>query len=400
MSKLTNYRLLSFDVYGTLIDWETGVWNAIQPTLASNNAPITRSDYLKLYQELEKAQQTKTPDMPYSQLLSTIHPQIASRLALNPPTAEESNRFGESVGQWPAFPDTVEALKRLSKHYKLVVLSNVDRESFQKTNAGSLQGFPFDLVITAQDVGSYKPNVANFEYMLKAVKEQFGVEAEQVLQTAQSQFHDHHPAKKMGLRSSWIERPGALMGNLEDTVYDWKFDTLGDMADAVERELLISPKISDFFNLLGRWRNGSAFIFLRRIHPSRYQQQEALLEYGNNHPSYKSYVTSAGHLGENYAQPTVLADMTHDMRLASEETFGTVAVLFAFDEEGGGGGGKRLFPVAEALEVGMVGANTGIISNVAAPFGGIKESGFGREGSKYGIDEFTHVKTITIGGLA
>lgn len=237
MSKLTNYRLLSFDVYGTLIDWETGVWNAIQPTLASNNAQITRSDFLKLYQELEKFQQTKTPDMPYSQLLSTIHPQIASRLALDPPTAEESNRFGESVGEWPAFPDTVEALKRLSKRYKLVVLSNVDRESFQKTNAGSLQGFPFDLVITAQDVGSYKPNLANFEYMLKAVKEHFGVEAEQVLQTAQSQFHDHHPAKKVGLKSSWIERPGALMGNLEDTVYDWKFDTLGDMADAVEREL-------------------------------------------------------------------------------------------------------------------------------------------------------------------
>ncbi|KAE8362547.1 HAD-like domain-containing protein [Aspergillus caelatus] len=237
MSKLTNYRLLSFDVYGTLIDWETGVWNAIQPTLTANIAQVARESYLRLYHELEKAQQTKTPDMPYSQLLSTIHPQLASRLGLNPPTAEESNQFGESVGQWPAFPDTVEALRRLSKHYKLVVLSNVDRESFQKTNAGSLQGFPFDLIITAQDVGSYKPELANFEYMLKAVKEQFGVEAEQVLQTAQSQFHDHHPAKKMGLKSSWIERPGALMGNLEDTVYDWKFDTLGDMADAVERGL-------------------------------------------------------------------------------------------------------------------------------------------------------------------
>ncbi|KAE8383518.1 HAD-like domain-containing protein [Aspergillus bertholletiae] len=237
MSKLTDYRLLSFDVYGTLIDWETGVWDAIQPTLSANNAQVTREDYLTLYHELEKAQQAKTPDMPYSQLLSTIHPEIASRLGLNPPNAEESNKFGESVGRWPAFPDTLEALKRLSKHYKLVVLSNVDRESFKKTNAGSLQGFPFDLIITAQDVGSYKPDLANFEYMLKAVKGQFGVAPEQVLQTAQSQFHDHHPAKKMGLKSSWIERPGALMGNLENTVYDWRFDTLGDMADAVEREL-------------------------------------------------------------------------------------------------------------------------------------------------------------------
>ncbi|KAE8338829.1 hypothetical protein BDV24DRAFT_165962 [Aspergillus arachidicola] len=127
---------------------------------------------------------------------------------------------------------------------------------------------------------------------------------------------------------------------------------------------------------------------------------------------YKSYVTSAGHLGENYAQPTVLADMTHDMRLASEETFRPVAALSAFDEEevireaNMCESIRRLFRVAEALEVGIVGANTGIISNVAAPevtlylvipvdllltksnrFGGVKESGFGREGCKYGIDE-------------
>ncbi|EAW17104.1 NAD-dependent succinate-semialdehyde dehydrogenase [Aspergillus fischeri NRRL 181] len=122
------------------------------------------------------------------------------------------------------------------------------------------------------------------------------------------------------------------------------------------------------------------------------------------------------HLGTNYVQPTVLADMTHDMRLASEETFGPVAALFPFNSEDEVIGlanncevglaaylysrsAARMLRVAKALEVGMVGANTGIISNVASPFGGVKESGFGREGSKYGIDEFTHVKTITIGGL-
>ncbi|KAF5855391.1 hypothetical protein ETB97_009330, partial [Aspergillus alliaceus] len=110
-------------------------------------------------------------------------------------------------------------------------------------------------------------------------------------------------------------------------------------------------------------------------------------------------------LGPNFVQPTVLVDMTGDMRLASEETFGPVAALFPFDSEEEvireanrcevglaayiyTGSTSRLFRVAEALEVGMVGANTGIISNVAAPFGGVKESGFGREGSKYGIDEF------------
>ncbi|KAJ1714336.1 hypothetical protein AFGD_002867 [Aspergillus flavus] len=92
--------------------------------------------------------------------------------------------------------------------------------------------------------------------------------------------------------------------------------------------------------------------------------------------------------------------MTHDMRLASEKTFRPVAALFAFDEEEEAVREEnRLFRVAEALEVGMVGANTGTVSNVAAPLGGIKESGLEREGSKYGIDEFAQVKIITIGGL-
>ncbi|KAH8431882.1 putative haloalkanoic acid dehalogenase [Aspergillus melleus] len=235
MSQLSDYRLLCFDVYGTLIDWESGVLAAFEPTLKKHNAQFSREHLLKTYSELEKAQQTLTPDLPYYQLLATVHPQLTERLGLSTPSEEESRLFGESVGHWPAFPDTVEALKRLAKHYKLVVLSNVDRGSFGKTNAGSLQGFPFDLVITAQDVGSYKPDLRNFHHMLQAVKTHFSVEPEQVLQTAQSQFHDHHPARKVGIKSVWIERPGAVMGNLPETLYDWRFDTLGDMADAVEK---------------------------------------------------------------------------------------------------------------------------------------------------------------------
>jgi 2-haloalkanoic acid dehalogenase type II len=128
----------------------------------------------------------------------------------------------------------VEALRRLAKHYKLVVLSNVDRASFAKSNAGSLQGVPFDMIITAQDIGSYKPDLRNFEYMLTAVEREYGIPPSQVLQTAQSQFHDHQPARKVGIRSVWIERVGATMGNLEDPIFDWRFGTLGEMADALE----------------------------------------------------------------------------------------------------------------------------------------------------------------------
>ncbi|KAL4723419.1 hypothetical protein ACLX1H_009916 [Fusarium chlamydosporum] len=231
------FSLLSFDVYGTLIDWETGVLDALKPLIDSRKNEFTKEQLLKTYHEAEAAQQEATPDMKYSELLATIHPKVAQKLSLPEPTAEQNETFGNSIGSWPAFPDTVDALHRLGKHYKLVVLSNVDRESFSRSNSGPLQGFPFDLIITAQDVGSYKPNVQNFYYLLREVNGKFGVPKEKVLQTAQSQFHDHQPAKKLNIKSCWIERPGAMMGNRGDPIYDWKFATLGDMADALEKDL-------------------------------------------------------------------------------------------------------------------------------------------------------------------
>lgn len=235
MPRLLDYRLLTFDVYGTLVDWESGIVAAFQSTVDQPTAHFSRQQILQVYYDLEREQQAQTPDLPYSQLLATVHPVLVQRLGLTAPSEQQSKSFGESVGNWPAFSDTVSALHRLSKHYKLVVLSNVDRDSFAKTNAGSLQGFPFDLVITAEDVGSYKPDLRNFEHMLKAVKDKFGVDRDQVLQTAQSQFHDHRPAMKSRIKSVWIERPGAMMGNVGESerVFDWRFNSLGEMADAI-----------------------------------------------------------------------------------------------------------------------------------------------------------------------
>lgn len=239
MSKLTDYRLLSFDVYGTLIDWETGLMNALKPILAKNGkADLDKKNVLSTCQEVESTQQKKTPDMIYSELLTTICPDLCAALGCdNSPTAEESQAFGDSVGAWPAFPDTVAALKRLKKHYRLVVLSNVDNESFSKSNAGPLEGFEFDAVLTAQDIGSYKPSHSNFHYMLKVAKEKFGVEKAQVLKTAQSQFHDHQPCRELGIKGAWIDRYGSVYGNVEAPVFDWRFETLGEMADAVEKEV-------------------------------------------------------------------------------------------------------------------------------------------------------------------
>jgi 2-haloalkanoic acid dehalogenase type II len=240
MSKLTDFKLLSFDVYGTLIDWEQGVVNALQPMLAkSNMTDVDPKHILKVCHALEAPEQSGNPGQKYSDLLATVHPKLCKELGLEAPTNEESVAFGTSVAQWPAFPDSVSALRRLSKHYKLIVLSNVDNDSFLANRQAStgLQDFKFDAIYTAEDIGSYKPDLNNFEYMLKKVKKEFGVEKGEILQTAQSQFHDHHPAKDMGIKSSWIFRPGAIMGNRDDPVYDWKFDTLADMADAVEKEV-------------------------------------------------------------------------------------------------------------------------------------------------------------------
>lgn len=240
MAKLIDYSLLCFDVYGTLIDWETGILRALKPlTKKDPSKGFTSQHVLEVYHELEREQQQRAPDMIYSQLLATVHPMLATKLGLPDPSVEESIAFGDSIGSWPAFPDTVDALKRLSKHFKLVVLSNVDRKSFDESNKGSLQGVKFDAVLTAQDIGSYKPDPRNFEHMLEFAKKEFGVEKDKVLQTAQSQFHDHQPASKADIKSVWVVRSGAIMGNLKDggEIFDWKFDTLGEMADAVDKEL-------------------------------------------------------------------------------------------------------------------------------------------------------------------
>jgi 2-haloalkanoic acid dehalogenase type II len=195
MSKLADFKLLSFDVYGTIIDWERGILAALHPLLLKNNKQDTDpKDILRICHSLESSQQDATPDMLYSKVLTTIHPKLVENLGCEPPTAAESKAFGESIGSFPAFPDSIDALKRLGKFYKLVVLSNVDNDSFEKSRTGSLEGFAFDAVLTAQDIGSYKPNVKNFEFMLQHVEKEFGVQKGQVLQTAQSQFHDHHPS--------------------------------------------------------------------------------------------------------------------------------------------------------------------------------------------------------------
>lgn len=99
MAQLRDYKLLCFDVYGTLIDWESGIVDALQPLLEASQATPSKEQILTIYHVIEKAQQTKTPDLKYSDLLSTIYPQIAARLGPeHSPTPEQSEAFGQSIG--------------------------------------------------------------------------------------------------------------------------------------------------------------------------------------------------------------------------------------------------------------------------------------------------------------
>jgi 2-haloalkanoic acid dehalogenase type II len=202
MTRLTDYKALTFDCYGTLIDWESGIRQALQPWLNRHHAGFTQDEILEVFALNESAQQAETPAMRYPQLLTQVHKRMGRHWNI-PVSDAEAEAFGHSVPDWPAFADSAESLAYLKQHYKLVILSNVDRTSFKASNAKL--GVEFDAIYTAEDIGSYKPNPANFNYMLEHIGE-LGVQKSDILHTAQSLFHDHVQASKHGLATCWIDR--------------------------------------------------------------------------------------------------------------------------------------------------------------------------------------------------
>jgi len=231
--RLTDFNTLTFDCYGTLIDWETGIHTALQP-LAAKVGGLSRDTVLEAFGRAEATQEAETPGMIYSGILTEVHRRLAKEWGVAA-SEEDHRRFGASVPDWPAFPDSPEALAYLKQHYRLVILSNVDRVSFAGSNRRL--GVTFDAICTAQDIGSYKPDLANFEYMLRHLAG-MGIGKADILHTAQSLFHDHVPAKKIGLATAWIDRRhdqsgwGATPKPAEEGRYDFRFESLGAMAEA------------------------------------------------------------------------------------------------------------------------------------------------------------------------
>jgi 2-haloacid dehalogenase len=205
MLDLTRFKVLTFDCYGTMIDWEAGIFSALRPILVAHNQSIPDPTLLELYSELElKAEQGEY--LRYRDVLQSVVRGFGERLGFSPTDAEVRS-LPESLANWQPFPDTVEALRKLKSRYKLAVMSNVDDDLFA-SSAPNL-GVTFDHVVTAQQAGCYKPCMR----MFKLAEHRIGVNREQWLHVGQSIYHDVIPAQSLGIATVWVNRPSPRPGS-------------------------------------------------------------------------------------------------------------------------------------------------------------------------------------------
>jgi 2-haloacid dehalogenase/putative hydrolase of the HAD superfamily len=236
--RLSDFKVLSFDCYGTLIDWESGMSAALAPIASRAATPLSRDAILEAHARAESAQQRYTPAMPYRDLLAVVCKRLAEEWRA-PATWDECVAYGRSIADWPAFPDSAAALAHLSRHFGLVILSNVDNASF--AHSARRLGVGFDAICVAEDIGSYKPSPRNFGYMLEVLARR-GIAPDQVLHVAESLFHDHAPANAAGLRSAWIHRRhasggfGATMDPGTTPRYDFRFESMAALVAAHRAE--------------------------------------------------------------------------------------------------------------------------------------------------------------------
>jgi putative hydrolase of the HAD superfamily len=231
---LEDFEALSFDCYGTLIDWEAGIAAVLGPWARENGLHDDDEALLTAYAEQEARVEAEHPQALYPEVLARSFTALAADLG-RPLAEQDADRLATSVPDWPPFADTVDALAALAQRYKLIILSNVDRASFAGSNARL--GVVFDAVVTAEDVGSYKPSPQNFTALAEAATG-LGVGPGRLLHVAQSLFHDHVPAKRAGLATVWInrrhDRPGwgATPQPRSDVRPDWEFPSMAAFARA------------------------------------------------------------------------------------------------------------------------------------------------------------------------
>jgi len=203
--RFEDYKVLTFDCYGTLIDWESGILSALKPVLLQNGISVEDNKILKLYAEFEsKAENGEYAK--YKEVLKSVALDFASffNFELN---GVSDYFISESIKNWMPFPDTVDALLSLRTKYKLAILSNIDNDLFQYTS--EFLGVKFDHVFTAEDIGSYKPSKDNFDYAVSRI----GLPKENLLHVAQSLYHDIAVANSLNISTVWVNRRNDVTGS-------------------------------------------------------------------------------------------------------------------------------------------------------------------------------------------
>jgi 2-haloacid dehalogenase len=222
------FDALTFDCYGTLIDWEAGILAGLRPALAARGIEPPDDEVLAVFAGFEAAAEAG-PYLRYRAILAHCLRKVGAHYGVEPDEAEVT-AFADSVGDWPAFADSTAALERLHERFRLGVITNCDDDLFARS-AARLRT-TFDWVVTAQSVGSYKPDPRNFE----AAFERIGLPRERILHVAQSLFHDHVEAKRLGLTTIWIDRrhdrPGFGATPPADAAPDATFPDMASFAAA------------------------------------------------------------------------------------------------------------------------------------------------------------------------
>ena len=235
----TSFKALAFDIYGTLIDWETSIAVHFQHHIGEDDPKkVSRDEVIKIFKKHEHNIQQSSPTKPYRNIANE-----AAKLTdaeLSSITGVTTGLLAERVNikDWPAFPDTVEAMHRLKAYYRLIALSNIDHASFSSTLSGALSSVSFDATYIAEDIGSYKPDPRNFEYLISHAESEFGLDKKEILMVAHGLKTDHVVLPKVGMeRGVWIMRGDSekLKSEAEKMDIGASFETLGDFADAVER---------------------------------------------------------------------------------------------------------------------------------------------------------------------
>ena len=213
MLDFSGVKVLTFDCYGTLIDWEGGILSAFKPLLSSRRTALPDSSLLELYGRFEREAQAQTPFVNYRTVLKTIVKSLSGHLSLDVQSQDE-DLLVDSMKEWLPFSDTVAALRGLKERFRLAILSNVDDDLFRLSQA-RLE-VPFDWVITSEQLRSYKPSESNFRRTIATI----GVDPVEHVHVAQSLFHDIAPASALGIKTVWVNRQGAAATPLIDALPD------------------------------------------------------------------------------------------------------------------------------------------------------------------------------------